>query len=263
MTSSSPSGSSPGSAARLGGLRLALVLGVVAVAVAGAIGLGYVFFHPSPAPVGQATTQPSASSGATGSPAASTDGSAAPVGGLAGTWKVDPSVGSFDYAANDFSGSFVGYRIDEQLLNVGANTAVGRTPQVDGSLVLEGTSLTSVDITADLGTLQSDDSRRDGQVRRLSLGTATFKLTSPVDLGTLPAEGATINATAAGDLTIHGVTKPVQIPVQATLSGGVVTVTGSVGIVFADYDVVAPTSPIALSVEDHGTIEFQLHFRRS
>jgi len=64
----------------------------------------------------------------------------------------------------------------------------------------------------------------------------------------------------AGDLTIHGVTKRVEIPVQASRSGDVVTVTGSVPIVFADYGVTPPTSFIAVSVEDHGIIEFQLHF---
>src|SRR6185369_17404080 len=181
-------------------------------------------------------------------------------GSLTGTWNVDRSIGSFNYAANDFSGSFVGYRIDEQLANIGANTAVGRTPDVTGSLAVDGTSVTSVDISADLSSLQSDDQRRDGQVRRLDLGTATFKLTSPIALATLPTDGSTVDATASGDLTIHGVTKRVEIPVQASRKGDVVTVTGSVPIVFADYGVTPPTSFIAVSVEDHGIIEFQLHF---
>jgi polyisoprenoid-binding protein YceI len=180
-------------------------------------------------------------------------------GSLAGTWNVDPSVGSFNYAANDFSGSFVGYRINEQLANIGTNTAVGRTPDVTGSLVVDGSSITSVDISADLSSLQSDDQRRDGQVGRLNLGTATFKLASPIALATLPTDGATVDATATGDLTIHGVTKRVEIPVQASRSGNVVTVTGSIPIVFADYGVTPPTSFIAVSVEDHGIIEFQLH----
>ena len=67
---------------------------------------------------------------------------------------------------------------------------------MSGSLVVDGTSITSVDISADLSTLQSDDQRRDGQVGRLDLGTATFKLASPIELGSLPADGATVDATA-------------------------------------------------------------------
>jgi polyisoprenoid-binding protein YceI len=238
-----------------------ILVGGIAVALLGAAGLAYLFFHPSPAAVGVATPAPGSSASATAAPAgsAANAGSVAP-GALAGTWNVDPSVGSFNYSANDFSGSFVGYRINEQLANIGANTAVGRTPDVTGSLVVDGTSITTVQISADLTSLQSDDQRRDGQVRRLSLGTATFALASPIALVTLPTDGSTVDATATGDLTIHGVTKRVDIPVQASRTGDVVTVTGSVPIVFADYGVTPPTSFIAVSVEDHGIIEFQLHF---
>ena len=42
----------------------------------------------------------------------------------------------------------------------------------------------------------------------------------------------------------------------------VVTVTGGVDITFADYDIEQPTSFVVLSIEDHGTMELQLHFRR-
>lgn len=238
-----------------------ILIGAVGVALLGGAGLAYLFFHPSPAAVGVATAAPGSSTSSTAAPAGSPAAAGSlTAGSLPGTWNVDPSVGSFNYSANDFSGSFVGYRINEQLANIGANTAVGRTPDVTGSLVVNGSSITSVDISADLSSLQSDDQRRDGQVWRLSLGTATFKLASPIELATLPTDGSTVDATATGDLTIRDVTKRVEIPVQASRSGDVVTVTGSVPIVFADYGVTPPTSFIAVSVEDHGIIEFQLHF---
>jgi polyisoprenoid-binding protein YceI len=240
-------------------IAIPILVGAVAVVLLGGAGLAYLFLHPSPAAVGAATAAPGSSTSASAAPAGSAAGSLA-AGTLSGTWNVDPSVGSFDYAASDFSGSFVGYRINEQLANIGANTAVGRTPDVTGSLVVDDSSITSVDISADLGSLQSDDQRRDGQVGRLNLGTATFKLASPIALTSLPADGAAVDATATGDLTIHGVTKRVEIAVQASRSGDVVTVTGSVPIVFGDYGVTPPTSFIAVSVEDHGIIEFQLHF---
>ena len=63
---------------------------------------------------------------------------------------------------------------------------------------------------------------------------------------------------ATGDLTLHGVTKSVQVPLQARLSGSTIEVVGSVGIVFADYGITPPTSFIALSVDDHGTMELHL-----
>ena len=183
--------------------------------------------------------------------------------GLDGTWSVDPSVGSF----SDFSGSFVGYRVEEELATVGAATAVGRTPDVTGTLTLAGAQITAVDMSADLSTLQSDKSQRDGQLRRQALETdqfptAIFTLTQPIDLGAVPTDGVVIKATATGDLTIHGVTKSVEIPVEAQLSGDVVTVTGSIDILFADYSINRPTSFAVLSIADHGTMEFQLKFTK-
>jgi polyisoprenoid-binding protein YceI len=70
-------------------------------------------------------------------------------------------------------------------------------------------------------------------------------------------------ATATGDLTIHGVTKSVTIPIEARLSGDVVTVTGSTEIVFADYGMSSPRSFIVLSIADRGTMEFQLQLTKS
>ena len=156
--------------------------------------------------------------------------------------------------------------MQEQLATIGANTAVGRTPDVSGSLTLQGSTVTAAEITADLSTLQSDDGRRDGQLHRQAIQTdqfptATFKLTQPIDLGSVPADGATVSVTATGDLTLHGVTKSVQIPLTITRSGDVVGVTGSLDIQFADYDIAQPNSFMVLSIDDHGTMELQVFFR--
>jgi polyisoprenoid-binding protein YceI len=158
--------------------------------------------------------------------------------------------------------------VDETFADNRANTAVGRTPDVTGTLALEGTSITGVEVSANLQALESDDDRRDGQLERQAIQTgqfpeATFRLTSPIDLGSLPADGETATATATGELLLHGVTRTVEVPIQARLSGDVVTVAGSIEIQFADYDIDRPTSFLVLSIEDHGIMEFQLHFRRS
>ena len=258
--------------------RLVLIgLGAILIALlaGGAMGFSYLFLRePAPAAVGQSTasptpsdaaasaaTDPSADAGASATPAG---GSSTTTGGFDGTWNVDASIGSF----SDFSGSFVGYRVEEELANVGAATAVGRTPDVTGNLTLAGTQVTAVEMRADLSTLQSDKSQRDGQLRRQALETnefptATFSLTQPIDLGSGPADGQVIQATATGDLTVHGVTKSVQIPVEARVAGDVVTVRGSIDILFADYGMNRPTSFLVLSIADHGTMEFQLHFTQA
>jgi polyisoprenoid-binding protein YceI len=248
--------------------RSPLVIGLVAVTVLGGIaaagGLAYLFLRPAaPAAVSQASATPltSAPASTLGAGASNAGGTIGPEG-LDGTWTVDTSIGSF----SDFSSSFVGYRVNETLAQNRANVAVGRTPVVSGSLVLQGSTIPSVEITANLSRLTSDDDRRDGRLHEQAIETdrfptATFKLTTPIELGAVPVDGQAITATAVGELTLHGVTKTVSIPIQATLSGDVVTVTGTLDIVFADYSIERPTSFFVLSIEDHGVMELQLHFR--
>jgi polyisoprenoid-binding protein YceI len=239
---------------------LAIAAVTVLAALAGAGGLAYLFLRgapPAAVSLDPSSSQPAASVGTLPSGAGSTLSA-----GLDGTWSIDTSIGSF----SDFSSSWVGYRVDETLAGNRANTAVGRTPDVTGSLTLSGSQITNVEVTANLQTLKSDDDRRDGQLERQAIQTsqfpqATFKLTSPIELGAVPADGQTITATATGELTLHGVTRTVEVPIEARLSGDVVTVAGSIAIQFADYDIEQPTSFVVLSIEDHGVMEFQLRFR--
>jgi hypothetical protein len=108
----------------------------VAIVAGGGYGAWYLFLRPAapaavgaPTPVAPSSASPSgtAPTGTSATPGAAASGIA---GDLAGRWTVDPSVGSFA----DFSGTFVGYRIREELAGVGAQEAVGRTPAVSGTL---------------------------------------------------------------------------------------------------------------------------------
>ena len=85
----------------------------------------------------------------------------------------------------------------------------------------------------------------------------------PIELGDVPVDGATLAATASGDLTIHGVTLPVEVPIEAQLTGDTIVVVASIPVVFADYDIASPSSLNLLSVEDNGVIEMQLLFTRA
>ncbi len=176
--------------------------------------------------------------------------------GVDGRWTVETQLGSF-----------VGYRVQEELAGIGAKTAVGRTQGLEGSLTIAGTTITAVDITADLTRLESDDSRRDGALRDRGLETnefptATFSLTQPIELDSVPAEGAPVSATAAGDLTIHGVTRSVEIALEAQLADGVIVVVGSLPINMLDHDIEPPVGFSVLSIDEDGEMEFQLFFVR-
>jgi polyisoprenoid-binding protein YceI len=216
-------------------------------------------------PVASSNVVPPASGTPSSSPAASSSAAAASPSGIAGAWAVDDSVGEFSF--EDSTGSFVGFRVAEELAGIGSTTAVGRTPAVNGTMTIDGTTLTATTIEADMTQLTTNNSRRDGPARG-ALGTrqfptATFKLTAPIDLGEAAASGEKTAVTAAGDLTIKGVTQNVQFPLEAQLTGDTIVVVGSLDVAFSDFGIAVPQSRIVVSVEDHGPIELQLFFTRT
>ncbi len=159
--------------------------------------------------------------------------------------------------------NFAGYRVKEELATIGFKEAVGRTSTVEASVTIAGGELTAVSVTADLRDLTSDDSRRDGALRRQALETnafptATFALSEPVVIPGELAEGLPVAVTVSGALTLHGVTQPVTILIEAESVDGLLVVVGSIPIAFADYDIAQPQSPILVSIEDNGVMEFQL-----
>src|SRR5437773_8359159 len=160
---------------RLSPLTLGLAAALILVVAIGGGGLWYLFLRDAgPAPVSLATLPPGTTSSSDPAPVGSLGTADSPAAGspgdLSGTWTIDPSIGSF----SDFSDSFVGYRVQEQLASIGANTAVGRTPAVTGSMTISGTTVTAAEFTADLTNLQSDDDRRDGTLRRQGIQTSQF-----------------------------------------------------------------------------------------
>ena len=177
---------------------------------------------------------------------------------MTGTWVVDVEATPFDRATG--TGTFVGYRIDEELSGIGATTAVGRTPDVSGSVTIAGTTVTAAEVTGDLTRMESDDGRRDGRVRSTFSpdAAATFTLLGPVDVGTVPAAGQVSEALATGELTVDGVTREVEVALQATVIDGRLVVAGSTVISLSDFEVTAPSAPIVLSVSDEATVEWQL-----
>jgi polyisoprenoid-binding protein YceI len=194
-------------------------------------------------------------------------GGAASGDGIEGEWSVDTSVGSFDVSADDFTSTWAGYRFEEELASVGTNTAVGRTPDVTGTMSVEGDEVTAVEVEVDLTTLQSDSGTRDGALRSRGLEseqfpTATFSLTEPLALPDGIDSGDTVTVEATGDLTIHGVTQPVTLDLEATLSGDIAAVVGNAPVLLGDYDIDPPTGFSVLSIEDEGLFEFQLFFSR-
>jgi polyisoprenoid-binding protein YceI len=178
-----------------------------------------------------------------------------------GSWTVDTSAEAFNAVTG--TGTFVGYRIAEVLAGVGDFEAVGRSPQVEGSIVIDGDEVTEARIGADLAELVSDDSRRDSRVRSLFADRpVTFTLTSPVPFEWSAEERQRIGTDAVGILRLGEVEQEVTMRLVAEVVGTRLLVTGSAVVTLADLDVRVPSAPIVLSVADEATIELQLFLTR-
>lgn len=186
---------------------------------------------------------------------------------LDGTWTVQ-----------DGGDTAAGFRITETFANgLADHVAVGRSPDVTGSITIDGTQVTKGDFTVDLTGLTFSDTpgglsvaNRANAMRSRGLETstfpdATFELTQPIDFGTAPTSGETVTAKATGDLTIHGVTKEVTFEVEAKVVGDTIRVATAdpVPVALADYDIEAPTGGPVAEIDDTGSFEFLVVLRPS
>lgn len=183
---------------------------------------------------------------------------------LTGDWTVVASVGG-----DVDSGSFVGYRVDEELSGIGAATAVGRTPKVTVTMTIDDRGIVSATtIEADMTQLTSDQSFRDQAIQRQGLETAdlptgAFTLDEPIEIPDEALDGTTVTVPATGTLTLHGVDQRVQVDLDARLEGDQIVVGGSIPISMSDYDMQAPQAQRVISIDDDGTAELQLFFGRA
>lgn len=247
--------------------RLPLLVGLplVVLVVAGGVGVWYFFIRDTSPDSPDIESAAESLEGGSGDEASSEGASSDEGGDVEGTWAVDPDIGSFD----DFSGTYAGYRIDEELGSVGANEAVGRTPDVTGELVIEGDQVTSAEFEVDMTTLESDSGLRDGRLQSQGLETdtyptATFELSEALELPDDAASGETLAYEAVGDLTLHGETRQVAVGLDALLTGGeIAIVVNPVPIALDDYNIEKPSAPSVLGIDDEGEFELQAFLTRS
>jgi polyisoprenoid-binding protein YceI len=238
--------------------RWALWIGGAAVIVV-ALVLGgtfvYIHFISGPAPAQLSLKAPASQAGspaASGSPTA-TGGTAAATP-LAGRWRVA-------------SGSVVGYRVKEVLFGQD-NVAVGRTGDLAGQLTISGTTVTGGSFTVQMASIKSDQSQRDAQFRGRIMDTAayptgTLVLARPITLPPLPATGVIRTYTAAANLTLHGHTRQVSFPLSAERAGAGIEISGSIPVLFADWDIPNPSFGSLITTQDHGVLEFLIKFNRA
>ena len=217
-----------------------MIVGVVVAALLIVVGRPFVYFHfiqsdPPPKLSISAATVPTTDPGTKRAD-------------LAGTWKVA-------------SGSVVRYRVKETIFGQ-SGTAVGSTNHVTGSMTIAGTSLTAATFTVDMTTVTSDKSQRDGQFQGRIMDTsqfptATFTMTSPIDLAPVPKDGVVTTYSAKGKLQLHGTTKDITFTLKTSRTNNTIQVQGDQTITFSDYNIDNPSGGPA-SVGNSGELEFLL-----
>jgi polyisoprenoid-binding protein YceI len=231
---------------------------VIVAAVVVAVGVGaYVLTRPDAPPPLAIDDVAAGAEGTTASAAGPAD--------LAGTWRV--------VAGDD---TVAGLRIDEQrAAGLGAHTAVGRTGDVTGSLVVADGQVRDGSFAVDLSTIEFTDdpglpvANRSEYLRTKALETdefpdARFEIAEPVDLAGLAA-GTQRRAQVRGVLELHGVERPATIAVDVRFDGDAVVLGTSdpVTVRLADHGIEAPEIPGVAKVDGEGSFEFVVVLQRA
>jgi polyisoprenoid-binding protein YceI len=168
-----------------------------------------------------------------------------------------------DIAPGDYTiaqPTFVGYRVREKFVTFGVADAVGRTANVTGAATIDGDRVTGASLRTDMTTLRSDESRRDDALRGRAIETdrypgSRFELTEPFPISRRAAA-------ANGRLTLHGRTQPIVATVQGQRTApDTVQLAGSADIDFKAFGIRPPSVAGFVTVEDHGTLEFELRLK--
>jgi polyisoprenoid-binding protein YceI len=174
----------------------------------------------------------------------------------------EPSGASLDGPWVVAAGSQAGYRVLEDRIGGLQNIeAVGRTDRVTGGFTVAGTQVSGITAEVQVATMTSDSSFRDSRFAGSIMDTSTFPTATftaaSATLPSVPADGATVTVPVSGELTLKGVTRPVEVNLEVKRSGSSVQILGSIPVVFADYGIETPQPP-GLSVRDEGEVEFLL-----
>ena len=248
MSDQFPSAAPPAGRSRR---RTVIAVAAVAAVLVGGFLAAYLLFFSDDSPDRLALSE---GSGAPTSAPAS--GSAAPTG----RWTV-------------VEGSQAGYRVREKLASLPAQSdAVGRTTAVSGGMTVAaaGDRFVARDlrIEADLTQLRSDEARRDNRIRTQGLEssrfpTATFVSSGDVSVPASATNGQPFDVDVPGDLTLHGVTTRVVIPVKGQLLPTGLEVVGSLRFPMSLFDIDPPSIGGFVTVEPEATLEFKLVLRQA
>lgn len=157
------------------------------------------------------------------------------------------------------------YLAEEELAEVGATTAIGRTQAIAGAIGFDdaGLPLACSRIDVDMRTLQSDQARRDNYLYNNTLEAekyplATFVLLGVEGLDAPLADGETRDVTLIGNLTLRDTTRVVAWEAEASQDGDNLIVNAGTNFDMQDFGITPPSVPVVLSLDENLRLEFDM-----
>jgi len=175
--------------------------------------------------------------------------------------KVGPVNGTWTVAQP----SEVQYRVAEILFGQ-HHIAVGTTSKVEGSLTIEGATVTSAQFSVNMASVRSDMAGRNSEFSGWIMDTLAyprgyFTLASAIDLGSVPDQRHVVELHAVGKLTLRGKSRTVSFPLRVERYGNGIDANGALTIRYGLWGIPNPSFTIT-RVGSTGTIDVLLHLVR-
>ncbi|AIG64144.1 hypothetical protein CATYP_05345 [Corynebacterium atypicum] len=177
---------------------------------------------------------------------------------LDGTWQIVHNRGR--------NATSVGFTFPEVLPGDRRVTSAS-TQEVHGQVEVTGQELVAADVEVDLTALQSDNERRDINVRNKIFDTdtypsASFTLTEPARLDEVPDNGVAGKVELTGELSIKGTTNKVSALFDVLRDDDRVVVAGTLPINRLDYGVETPDF-VAAKIAEDGEVNIRLTLEKA
>lgn len=162
------------------------------------------------------------------------------------------------------------YTVNEQFLTGGSDfgpaRTIGVTSGVSGELLLvlaEVPGIAGGEIVVDIEALNSNDQRRDDEIRARWLESSAYPLAvfQPRGIADWPAlriEGTPVSFRLVGDMTIRDTTRPMAFAVTATLDDDTLTGTAQGTLYMRDYGFEPPNLAGLVRVDDGVLVTVEL-----
>jgi polyisoprenoid-binding protein YceI len=184
-----------------------------------------------------------------------------------------PAAGGVERFVIDSSVSQASYHVGETFFNRNNQfkVAVGTTHGIQGQILVDRAHPSQSrigQITVDISQLTSDSRRRDREIRSQWLESARYPTAvfTPTAIDGLPGayvDGRAISIRIAGNLEVHGVTKPVTFTGTVTLNGQTLTGDATTNVLMTDFGFDPPSLLGFLQAQNQVELEIQFTAQRA